>query len=60
VKAKPILVIDNYHNPSGASVAASTGMPLVVLINLPGKDGTRTIEDVFAHNEKAFLSAAKP
>lgn len=57
-KAKPILIIDNYHNPSGASIASATGAPLVTLINFPGKDGTKTIEDVFALNERAFLAAA--
>ncbi|HUW70947.1 MAG TPA: zinc ABC transporter substrate-binding protein [bacterium] len=58
-KAKPALIIDNYHNPSGSSIVAATGAPLVTLINFPGKDGTRTIEDVFALNQAAFLAAAR-
>ncbi len=57
--AKPALIIDNYHNASGASIAAATKAPVVTLINFPGKDGTRSIEDVFAHNERAFLEAAR-
>lgn len=57
--SKPALVIDNYHNASGASVAAATQAPVVTLINFPGKDGTRSIEDVFAHNERAFLAASR-
>ncbi len=60
VKARPVLVIDNYHNPSGAAVVEALRIPLVTLINFPGKDGSKTIEDVFAHNERAFLAAAKP
>jgi len=58
VRAKPVLVIDNYHNPSGKSVAEALGVPLVTLINFPGKDGTRTIEDVFTYNERAFIAAS--
>lgn len=57
-KARPVLIMDNYHNPSGASIASATGAPLVTLINFPGKDGTKTIEDVFALNERTFLAAA--
>lgn len=58
-KARPALIIDNYHNPSGSSIVAATGAPLVTLINFPGKDGTRTIEDVFALNQASFLAAAR-
>lgn len=57
-KSRPALIIDNYHNQSGASIASATGAPIVTLINFPGKDGTKTIEDVFALNERAFLAAA--
>ncbi len=58
VRLKPALVIDNWHNPSGAPVAEALKAPYAVLINFPGKDGTRTIEDVFSYNERAFLAAA--
>lgn len=58
VRLKPALVIDNYHNPSGKPVAESLKAPIVELINFPGKDGTKSIEDVFAHNERQFLNAA--
>lgn len=58
VRAKPDLVIDNWHNLSGKPIAESLKKPLVTLINFPGKDGTRTIEDVFSHNERAILAAA--
>jgi len=55
IKKKPAIVVDNYHNPGGKALAESLGVPYVVLINFPGKDGTRTIEDVFLYNERAIL-----
>lgn len=59
VKAKPALIVDNWHNVSGKGIAESlSGAAYVELINFPGKDGTRTIEDVFTYNEKRFLNAA--
>lgn len=59
VKAKPAVIVDNWHNVSGKGIAESLpGASYVELINFPGRDGTRTIEDVFAYNEKRFLDAA--
>jgi zinc transport system substrate-binding protein/iron/zinc/copper transport system substrate-binding protein len=59
VKAKPALIIDNWHNIAGKGVAESLpGASYVELINFPGKEGTVTIEDVFAYNEWNFLNAA--
>ena len=55
IKKKPAMILDNYHNPGGKALAESLGIPNVLLINFPGKDGTRTIEDVFSYNEKAIL-----
>ena len=55
IKKKPAMILDNYHNPGGKALAESLGVPNVLLINFPGKDGTRTIEDVFLYNEKAIL-----
>jgi hypothetical protein len=60
VRAKPVLIIDNYHSLSGKAVGEALAVPVVTLINFPGKDGTATIEDVFAYNERAFLAAADP
>ncbi|MEN6297459.1 MAG: zinc ABC transporter substrate-binding protein [Rectinema sp.] len=59
IKKKPAMVLDNYHNPGGKALAESLGVPYVLLINFPGKDGTRTIEDVFLYNEKAILGRGK-
>jgi hypothetical protein len=58
VRKKPALVLDNYHNPSGFPVAESTGAAYAQLINFPGKDGTRSIEDVYAYNAAALEKAA--
>ncbi len=59
VKSKPSLIIDNYHNQAGKSVKEALNIPLVTLINFPGKDGTHTIEDVFAYNERSILAAVR-
>ncbi len=58
VKAKPALVIDNYHNPSAKAITEALSVPLVTLINFPLPGGKGTIEEVFARNEKSFLAAA--
>jgi hypothetical protein len=56
VNLKPDIVIDNYHNPSGMPVAEAAGVPYAELINFPGKDGTRTVEDVFRYNADILLN----
>ncbi len=58
VKLQPALVIDNYHNPTGKPVAAARKVPYAELINFPGKDGTRTLEDVYRYNARVLLDAA--
>ncbi len=58
VRMKPDLVIDTWHNVSGTAIAEALGNSYVELVNFPGKDGTRSIEDVFAYNERRFLDAA--
>ena len=54
----PALVIDNYHGPSGMPIAAAARAPYAELINFPGKDGTRTLFDVFRYNANVLLNAA--
>jgi ABC-type Zn uptake system ZnuABC Zn-binding protein ZnuA len=56
----PALVIDNYHIPSGRPIAEAAGAAYVELINFPGRDGTKTIEDLFRHNADALVRAAAP
>jgi hypothetical protein len=58
MRAKPDLVIDNYHNPGGAVLAESLKIPYALLINFPGKDGSVSLEDLYAHNGKALERAA--
>jgi zinc transport system substrate-binding protein/iron/zinc/copper transport system substrate-binding protein len=59
VNTRPVLVIDNYHGPSGRPIAEAAKVPYLELINFPGKDGKKTIEDVFAYNTRALIQAAK-
>jgi hypothetical protein len=58
VQTEPALVIDNYHAPSGWPVAEAARAAYVELINFPGKDGTKTIEDVFRYNAGVLVRAA--
>ena len=53
----PVVVVDNFHNPSGMPIAATAGVPYAVLINFPGKDGTATLIDVFRYNAEALINA---
>lgn len=48
----PDLVADVWHNPGGEAVAEATGARYVSLINFPGRDGTRTLLDVFEYNAR--------
>jgi hypothetical protein len=57
-RAKPALVIDNYHNPSGKPLADALGCAYVQLINFPGKDGTRSLEEVWEYNARVLAGAA--
>jgi zinc transport system substrate-binding protein len=56
-KARPVLVIDDSNDPSGAALAESLRADYCLLINFPGKDGTRTLEDLYRYNERALLAA---
>lgn len=46
------MVVDVWHNPSAESLAEALGARYVLLINFPGRDGTRTLLDVFGHNAR--------
>jgi len=59
VKLKPVLVIDNYHAPSGRPIAEAAKASYAELINFPGKGGTKTIDDVFRYNASMLIKAAK-
>ncbi|MBN1243476.1 MAG: ABC transporter substrate-binding protein [Spirochaetales bacterium] len=57
-RAKPALIIDNVHNPSGEAASLALEAPRVVLRNFPAPGSDGSIESVFAANEAAFLAAA--
>ncbi|MDI6871215.1 MAG: zinc ABC transporter substrate-binding protein [Bacillota bacterium] len=52
LQRRPELVVDNWHNSQGASIAVEAGIPHALLINFPGKDGTRTLIDVLQYNAR--------
>jgi hypothetical protein len=56
VNLKPDIVIDNYHNASGRPIAEAAKAPYAELLNFPGRDGTRTVEDVFRYNARILLN----
>jgi hypothetical protein len=58
VRTMPDVVIDNYHNPLLGAVAESAEVPLIECINFPGKDGTRTMEDIVRFNVALLIGAA--
>jgi zinc transport system substrate-binding protein/iron/zinc/copper transport system substrate-binding protein len=59
VNTKPVMVIDNYHSPAGWPIAEAAQVPYIELINFPGKDGTRTIEDVFRYNTNMLVKVIR-
>jgi hypothetical protein len=59
VRKQPLIVIDNYHGPGGQSIAEAAKASYVQLLNFPGKDGTKNMEDLFRYNTAALLDAAK-
>ena len=58
-RLNPYLVIDNYHEPSGQPIAEAAKAVYADLINFPGKDGTKNIEDVFRYNADVLIRVAK-
>jgi hypothetical protein len=58
VRTSPVVVIDNYHNPLLAAAAESAKVPLVECVNFPGRDGTRSMEDVLRYNAELLINAA--
>ncbi len=58
VRKKPALVLDNYHNPSGFPIAEAAKSAYTQLINFPGRDGTRTFEDLYSYNAGLLEKAA--
>jgi hypothetical protein len=59
VNTKPVMVIDNYHSPVGRPIAEAAQVPCIELLNFPGKDGTKTIEDVFRYNTNMLVKVLR-
>ena len=55
IRAKPEIIVDNWHNAQGAGIAAETKAPRAVLINFPGHGGTRTLVDVLRYNAAQLM-----
>jgi len=55
---RPVLVLDSYHDPVGPLLAEKGGAIYIQLVNYPGPKGTKTLEDVFRHNQERI--AARP
>jgi hypothetical protein len=53
--ARADIVIDNYHGPVGRALAEASGAGYAQFINFPGRDGTRTVEDLFRYNTGLLL-----
>jgi ABC-type Zn uptake system ZnuABC Zn-binding protein ZnuA len=58
VNLRPALVVDNYHGPVAQAVAEAAGAGYVQLLNFPGKDGTKNMEDLFRYNTGVLIQAA--
>jgi ABC-type Zn uptake system ZnuABC Zn-binding protein ZnuA len=59
VKTQPLLVVDNYHGPVARAVAEAAGAQYIQLLNFPGKDGTKTMEDLFRYNTGVLVEAGR-
>lgn len=57
VSRRPDMVVDVYHTQVGKPAAEGAKVPYAALLNFPGKDGTKTLEDVFRYNQDVLLSA---
>lgn len=57
---KPMLIIDNYHNPVSTSFLEMKEKPAIVKwINFPGSEGTKTLFDVLEYNRYALNRVLK-
>lgn len=51
-RLEPALIVDNGHNPVAAPLAETTDARIAVWYNFPGREGSRTILDVFRLNRE--------
>jgi zinc transport system substrate-binding protein len=55
VMKKPELVVDILHFPNAKVIAENAGCKYVQVINFPGVENTKTIEDLFEYNSTQLL-----
>ncbi|MDC7241276.1 MAG: hypothetical protein PQJ50_13045 [Spirochaetales bacterium] len=55
LQTKPLLIIDNYHNPVASAFLEMDDQPKVVSwLNFPGLEGTESLLDVLEYNRNAL------
>ena len=59
VRLGPALLIDNYHGALGQPIAEAGRLKRAELIFFPGRDGSKTLEDLFRYNVRAVTEAAR-
>jgi zinc transport system substrate-binding protein len=59
IALKPDVVIDILHLPLAGVIAENAKCPYVRIINFPGVDGTKTLEDIFEYNVMQLLKAQR-
>jgi zinc transport system substrate-binding protein/iron/zinc/copper transport system substrate-binding protein len=57
VAQKPELVIDILHFPIARVIAENAKCKYIQIINFPGVEGTKTLEDVFEYNSMQLIRA---
>ena len=57
VAKKPELVVDIYHVPAAQVIAENAKCKYIQVINFPGVENTKTIEDIFEYNATQLLKA---
>jgi zinc transport system substrate-binding protein/iron/zinc/copper transport system substrate-binding protein len=55
VAKNPELVIDIYHFPVAQVIAENAKCKYILVINFPGVENTKTLEDIFEYNSKELL-----
>jgi zinc transport system substrate-binding protein len=55
VMQKPELVVDILHFPNAKVIAENAGCKYIQVINFPGVENTKTIEDIFEYNSTQLL-----
>jgi len=57
VMQKPDLVVDILHFPNAKVIAENAGCKYLQVINFPGVENTKALEDIFEYNSTQLLKA---